>query len=64
MQSECLSLQEQFLATVRRFAALRTQTPDYRFYETWKAQALRDFPHLNGREYDDLVGEIARLAGV
>lgn len=67
MQATCPAFdaaQQAFLSTVRRYAAMRTETPCYRFYEVWKRQARKDFPHLTGAEYDRLVGEIAKAAGI
>ena len=45
-------------------AMASTETPSYRFYETWKNQAQREFFYLSGPQYERLVAEIAKAAGV
>ncbi len=66
MQATCPALdaaQQAFLSTVRRYAAMRTETPDERFLAVWRRQAALDFPNLPAAAYDALMAELRRLAG-
>jgi hypothetical protein len=56
--------QAEFLSQVRRYAALRTERHGMRFYEAMKAQALAEFPHLPGHQWNRLMDEIARICDV
>ena len=55
--------QDAFLSQVRRYAALRTDTPCRRFYSVWRRALLADFPHLPQDDLDAMDVEIRRLAG-
>lgn len=52
----------------RRLAWISAHRPtggaDFSLYERLKGELVRDVPDLSPREYDSVVREIARVAGV